>query len=658
MSESYGESLRVAVEAAQAAGAILRDDFLKPGGPIGHDGHADADVAAERLIRECLVTASPDWSYLGEETDPVSGRERQHLWVVDPNDGTRAYLNGHRGSAVAIALLRDGVPVLGVVYAFAAPDNVGDLVAWAEGVGPLRRNGAAVERAPWAPTLTSETIVLVSQDADRAPAANLACVTPGRYLAVPSIAYRLALAAVGEGEVGVSLNAPISWDYAAGHALLRASGGALVNEAGRDVTYRSDGSSHTQACFGGAPALARALAARSWAGVFARDHRAAEPYKLATPLRGAAMNDSGVLERAQGCLLGQLAGDAMGSMVEFQGAASIAARYPTGPRTIAPSPVFNTLAGQPTDDSELALALARAILHDGAFSEEGAAAAYGYWRGSHPFDIGHTIGQATAAILTAGAHGESAAAAARRAASRSSESNGALMRQSVLAICGHTLDAAALDGLVRADTALTHPNRVCQDASAAFIVALAAVIGEGLDAEAAYARACKWNSAHGASPSVSQALAEARHGPPHYEPNVGHVIIALQNAFYQALHASSVEDGVAATVLGGGDTDTNAAIAGALLGALHGARAIPAQWRQAVLSCRPLEGASGVAQPRPHAFWPVDALVVAERLAALGSKAREGPPAHLLPEIEYRNNTKTMADALYRHYIGDGIDGH
>ncbi len=72
-------------------------------------------------------------------------------------------------------------------------------------------------------------------------------------------------------------------------------------------------------------------------------------------------------ERAQGCLLGQLTGDALGSMVEFMPADTIRKRHPMGLREIGPSPVFHTLAGQPTDDSELALALARTLLDSDGF---------------------------------------------------------------------------------------------------------------------------------------------------------------------------------------------------------------------------------------------------------------------------------------------------
>ncbi len=68
------------------------------------------------------------------------------------------------------------------------------------------------------------------------------------------------------------------------------------------------------------------------------------------------------------------------------------------------------------------------------------------------------------------------------------------------------------------------------------------------------------------------------------------VLVALQNAFYQLLHADSLEEGVVDTVMAGGDTDTNACIAGALLGACHGLEAIPERWREAILACRRRKG--------------------------------------------------------------------
>ncbi|GAB6061180.1 hypothetical protein JCM31598_42970 [Desulfonatronum parangueonense] len=64
----------------------------------------------------------------------------------------------------------------------------------------------------------------------------------------------------------------------------------------------------------------------------------------------------------------------------------------------------------------------------------------------------------------------------------------------------------------------------------------------------------------------------------------------------------------------GGDTDTNAAICGALLGAVHGLNAVPRRWREIILNCRPEHGRPGVHKPRPREYWPVDALELAEKL--------------------------------------------
>ncbi len=326
--------------------------------------------------------------------------------------------------------------------------------------------------------------------------------------------------------------------------------------------------------------------------------------------------DDDILGRARGCWLGQLVGDALGSMVEFQTAASIGRRYPNGLREIGPSDVWGTLAGQPTDDSEMALGLARSLVRDGTYDDEAVAAAYLAWYDSPPFDIGNTTRQAMQAMADARRDGISPAEGARRHANPDSEANGALMRQSPLAIWGHALPVEVLADAVRRDTTLTHPNRVCVDASCAVILPVAKILREGLDVETAYALACQWDAMYRASPTVTDALKAARETPPDHGYHAGHVLVALQNAWYQALHAPSFEAGIVATVMGGGDTDTNAAIAGALLGALHGGGAIPAQWRDAVLSCRPSADVPGIRHPRPETYWPTDARDLAAALLA------------------------------------------
>lgn len=303
---NYAPALEAAIAAARAAGELLRAEFYRPGGPRKQNPHhADIDDEAEALIRARLTAAFP-FCYLGEETGAAEGNDRRHRWLVDPNDGTAAFLRGWRGSSVSIALLRDAVPILGVVYAFAYPDDDGDLIAWAEGC-PLTRNGQPAQVSLAGRDLDARSIVFLSQDADRNPAANAACVHPARYIALPSVAYRLARVAAGDGIAAVSLSHPVSWDFAAGHALLRAVGGTLVNEHGIEVTYSETGESSTQRCFAGSVSAVQQLWRQNWEVVFAAGTSASAPFDLIKPRTGHACAERVVLSRAQGCLLGQLA---------------------------------------------------------------------------------------------------------------------------------------------------------------------------------------------------------------------------------------------------------------------------------------------------------------------------------------------------------------
>lgn len=81
--------------------------------------------------------------------------------------------------------------------------------------------------------------------------------------------------------------------------------------------------------------------------------------------------------------------------------------------------------------------------------------------------------------------------------------------------------------------------------------------------------------------------------------------MAFQNALYRLLHAESFEEGVVETVMEGYDSDTNAAICGALLGSVYGIESVPEQWRHAVLNCRLKRAARGFTGPGPKNFGPL-----------------------------------------------------
>jgi ADP-ribosylglycohydrolase len=106
----------------------------------------------------------------------------------------------------------------------------------------------------------------------------------------------------------------------------------------------------------------------------------------------------------------------------------------------------------------------------------------------------------------------------------------------------------------------------------------------------------------------------AEAAPADYLSKQGWVLVAFGNAIYQLLHARSAEEAIVDTIMRGGDTDTNAAICGALVGAVHGIERLPERWAQTVLGCRPALDCGRAKQPRPKEYWPVDALSLATGL--------------------------------------------
>lgn len=322
-----------------------------------------------------------------------------------------------------------------------------------------------------------------------------------------------------------------------------------------------------------------------------------------------------ILARAQGALLGQLAGDSLGSLVEFRSALEIQAAYPHGLRDLADGGTWGTLAGQPTDDSELALGLARTLVGRAAYSPERAAAAYADWYRSAPFDVGTATTQALAPAARAATQGDNPAEAARAAANPETQANGALMRVSPLGVFGWRFPAATVACWARQDACLTHPHPVCQDASALLAVTIAHAVAVGPSPADLHHYARAYAEEADLRPEIRTRLGQAESVPPaDYLHQQGWVLTALHNAFFRLVHAETLEKGIVETVACGGDTDTNGCIAGALLGACHGLEAIPARWREPILACRPEAGRRGVTRPRPPVYWPIDALELAESL--------------------------------------------
>ena len=197
-------------------------------------------------------------------------------------------------------------------------------------------------------------------------------------------------------------------------------------------------------------------------------------------------------------------------------------------------------------------------------------------------------------------------------ASTSSQSNGALMRVCPIGIANPGRTACAADQ-ARRDAALTHPHPVCVAASGSFAAAVAAGI-TGADSQMMWSVAHAHAGENPAGATVRATLEAAQLGAPvEFQHQMGWVLTAFQNAFHHLWTGTTLEDALVTTVGRGGDTDTNAAICGALLGAAQGREAIPLRWRRALATCRTL-AAPDINRPRPPAYWTDDAMDLAEAL--------------------------------------------
>jgi ADP-ribosylglycohydrolase/fructose-1,6-bisphosphatase/inositol monophosphatase family enzyme len=573
--------LDAVIAAVEAEGELLAAEFLRPDGPRGRRGSAPIDVEIEERLREELQVLVP-CPFVGEETGLTPGPDQTSVWIVDPQDGTFEFTSGKRGSAVSVALVKDGIPVLGVVCSPLSPDRGRDTIAWAEDAGPLLRNGKPVNVDLSQRRVGAGEFVFATASSALRPGAWSRAVAPARYIAMPSIAYRLARIAAGDGVATVSTHGVNEYDIAAGMALLRASGGVALDAEGKEIQLSGELERRLSGCFAGAPAAAAQLARHDWKSL--EDE---PPLKARVTLGFPRKAPEAVLAQAQGCLLGQVIGDSLGSLVEFKAASEIARLFPQGVRALADGGVFHTIAGQPTDDSEMALALARCLVAEKEFVPDKVLDAYRGWLTSRPPDIGATTERGLLGMHTT-----------------ESESNGSLMRVSPIGVWAAG-DPERAARIAREDSALTHKNPLCTEACAAYAAAIAVgVVGQGRAAmrEAALATC---------TGRVREAIASGK-PPGDYFTQMGWVLVALQNAFFH-LHSSGFEEALISTVSAGGDTDTNAAICGALLGAALGRPAIPPRWILPLLACRSTIDA-GAPRPRPATYWPDDILELAEAL--------------------------------------------
>ena len=323
LSSQRATVLSVVEELARLGGELLSTYLYEPALAKQRE---EADLKVEQLLRTKLTSYFPTWGFRAEEEPDQNtlAKDGETFWLVDPNDGTSSFLRGERGASVSIGLIAQGVPVLGVIFAYAAPNAQGDLFSWAEGCGPLRRNTHAV-RPEWTDHWDKSTL-FISNSADLVAEAYQQVLSTdqgsARYRVAPGIAYRLALCAAGEGDLAISLASPRDFDFAAGHALLRGVGGDWFDERGESVRYHIERPQRLGYGFGGSALLVQEVLKLDWMPVFeAKRNQQVVPF--IKPEEVSLCDHAWILDRAQGMWWGWHIGHAKAREDEDHDALSI-----------------------------------------------------------------------------------------------------------------------------------------------------------------------------------------------------------------------------------------------------------------------------------------------------------------------------------------------
>ena len=227
--------LSLLLAAAEAAGQIAKRHFrANPETWDKGDGQGpvtEADLEINRMLKAELLAARPDFGWLSEESEDGAARlEREHVFIIDPIDGTRAFINSETSFSHSLAIAKNGVVVAAVVE---VPMKDQRFSAMLDG-------GAAC----------NGSVLIVSEQAEMAGARVLSRrpdFKPEHWLAPhgmhhhfrPSLAYRLCLVANGRYDAMLTLRPAWEWDVAAGDLIVREAGGQVSTSNGGPTRYNN-----------------------------------------------------------------------------------------------------------------------------------------------------------------------------------------------------------------------------------------------------------------------------------------------------------------------------------------------------------------------------------------------------------------------------------
>ena len=226
--------LKIAINAAKKAGEVILK-YYKSKYEIKdksyHNPVTTADKEADEIIKKILMNNFPNYGWLSEET--VDSRERlskEKIWVVDPLDGTKEFIEGVPNFVVSIGLVKNGLPILGILY----NPVTKELFSASKGRGAFLNNKRISCRSK---EKTEEMIILNSRSETQHGLWDPYLYKFKVLKPIGSVAYKLGLTAAAKADVFASLRPKNEWDICAGNCIINESGGKLIDLNGNQRKY-------------------------------------------------------------------------------------------------------------------------------------------------------------------------------------------------------------------------------------------------------------------------------------------------------------------------------------------------------------------------------------------------------------------------------------
>ncbi len=214
------ERIHAALEAARTVLNRFTPGAIETEYKIGHDPVTEADRAVDDILRKTLLRSGEGW--LSEETvDDFTRLDKQRVWVVDPLDGTREFVQGIPEFCVSIAMVENGIPVAGGICNPATSELI---------LGS-RDTGVTYNGKPAQPSQRKDlhgALVLASRSEVKRGEWKQFESAAFNIRPMGSVAYKLGLVAAGRADLTFTLVPKNEWDVAAGAALVESAGGWVM----------------------------------------------------------------------------------------------------------------------------------------------------------------------------------------------------------------------------------------------------------------------------------------------------------------------------------------------------------------------------------------------------------------------------------------------